>query len=178
MKKKNLFFVLAAIAIFFAFGCQKVSGQQNGNWYFTRFPGGALTIPACDGSETLYEAGDVFSLVDPDLQNWGLNKPSQATAETAVQGLELVEYASFYQIFGSRSSELDKLCLTQNQIKVFCSQHPDWFSLGDPFTIFLFKSEQYYFVVRVEVTCVGLWVVVYPLDFVNVWMGRIVVPKL
>ena len=95
-----------------------------------------LTIDVLDGKEILANATEVFLAgIDGDLKNWALDKVDVATKETAVNVYELVSDATFAQMFGSLSNDLDKLCLTQAQIKSFCTKYPDWIR-GDGFGTF------------------------------------------
>lgn len=145
--------------------------------------GESIVIDACDGSETIANAKDTFkSGIDSDFKNWGTNKPGQATEDTAVQVHEMVKDATFAQMFGSLGTDLDKLCLTQHQIKKFCKKHANWLRTDGYGTFFLFKVEDQYFVVGVGVVSDGLGVDVDRLEYDRVWHGeyrhRVVSPQL
>lgn len=142
-----------------------------------------ITIGATDGTETLAEAGDVFTgWVDDDFKNWKTNKPGKATGETPVQVYEMAENADFAQIFGGFDRELDDLCLSQGQIKSFAANHRDWLRKDGYATFFLFKVGTEFFVAYVRVGSDGdLGVDAYRFDYGFVWsaesLRRVVVPQ-
>lgn len=145
--------------------------------------GQSIIIDACDGTETLANARDVFpSGIDPDLKRWGTDKAGRATEETAIQVHEMIKDATYAQMFGSLGTDLDKLCLTQHQIKNFCKKNPNWLRQDGYATFFLFKVNDQFFVADVGVGSVGLDVGVdrFGVDFVwsAVRLRRVVVPQL
>jgi len=145
--------------------------------------GQTLILEALDGTATLAQAKETFkSGIDPDFKNWGTDKPGKATEETAVRVHGMVQNATFAQMFGSLGSDLDKLCLTQHQIKAFCAKHPDWLRQDGYATFFLFKVEDQFFVADVYVYSDGLYVFVRRLARGLVWNAgyarRVVVPQL
>lgn len=145
--------------------------------------GERITISACDGTETLANAKNVFkSGIDPDFKNWGTDKSGQATAETAVEVHEMDKKdATFAQIFGSIGTDLDKLCLTQHQIKKLCAEHTGWLRQEGYATFFLFKDGSKFFVARVRVRSGGLFVFVDGLEYDYLWDAefrhRVVTPQ-
>ncbi|MFM7088394.1 MAG: hypothetical protein ACKOW9_02600, partial [Candidatus Paceibacterota bacterium] len=129
-----------------------------------------LMLDALDGKETLATAKETFpSGIDGDFKNWGTNKPGVATKEQAVDVHELVKDGTFAQMFGSLGTDLDKLCLTQSQIKNFCKKHPQWLRQNGSATFFLFKVEDQFFVALVGVLSDGLFVFVYRFERDRVW---------
>jgi hypothetical protein len=142
----------------------------------------AILLPACDGTETLVGSRDVFVWRDPDLKNWGLDKPGKATEETAVSVHEMVEDATFAKMFGSLGADLDKLCLTQSQIKTFCKKHVDWLRTDGYGTFFLLKVGDQFFVADVNVHSDGWSVSVNRFENDGVlhaeYAPRMVVPQL
>lgn len=142
-----------------------------------------IEIDSSSGTETLAEAADVFtSWIDSDFKNWNTNKPGITTKEQAVDVHELIQDATFAQMFGSLGTDLDKLCLTQAQIKNFCKKHPNWLRTDGYATFFLFKVEDQFFVARVDVQSAGLRVSVHRFEYDRVWDAedsrRMVVPQL
>lgn len=142
-----------------------------------------IFIETCDGSQTIATAKETFkSGIDGDFKNWGTNKPGASTQKTAVQVHEMVKDATFAQMFGSLGTDLDKLCLTQHQIKTFCEVHKNWLRTDGYGTFFLFKVEDQFFVAHVYVYSDGLRVYVYRLGYDFVWYAeyrlRVVVPQL
>jgi len=142
-----------------------------------------IIIAPCDGKKTLAQTKDVFkSGIDSDFKNWKLDKQGLATEETSVQVYELARDVTFAQMFGSLGADLDKLCLTQHQIKAFCEQHSSWLRTDGYGTFFLFKEDEQFFVARVYVNSVGLDVYVDRFGRGLVWDAgcarRVVVPQL
>lgn len=145
--------------------------------------GTTITIAPCDGTETLAQAKDVFpSGIDSDFKNWNLDKPGIKTGETRVQVHELVKNADFATMFGSLGTDLNKLCLTQHQIRIFCKKHRNWLRPDGDVTFFLFKGNNEFFVAYVGVNSGGLFVNVYRFEHDSVWRvdvrHRVVVPQL
>ncbi len=129
-----------------------VGGVERGQNEFLRLISGeeTLVIDECDGSEILADADDVFAWIDSDFRNWGANEKGHAKGNTPVQVCELEKDAKFYQIYGASSVDLDKLCLTQHQIKKFVQKHRSWLRTDGYGTFFLFKSKSHYFVAYVR----------------------------
>lgn len=149
---------------------QSVSGAQG------------LTVSKC-GTETLAEAGDVFTgYVDSDFRNWGLNEPSAPTPPTKVNVYEMAEDATFAQMFGSLSSDTAKLCLTQAQIKRFVKEHRKHLRSDGYATFFLFKVGDNFFVADVYLNAGEPVVYVRRFELDVEWDGdyrrRVVVPQL
>ncbi len=146
--------------------------------------GTTITLAPCDGTQTLAQAKKTFpSGIDSDFKNCKLDKQGLATEETSVQVYELAKNATFAQMLGSLGADLDKLCLTQHQIKVFCEQHSNWLHTDGYGTFFLFKEDEQFFVAGVGVDSGGLYVYVrrfFEDDYV--WRAgdapRLVVPQL
>ena len=107
-----------------------------------------------------------------DLKNWNTDKPGKATEKTTVVVHEMVKDATFAQIFGFLGTDLDKLCLTQHQIKAFCKKHSNRLRSDGYATFFLFKVEDQFFVAGVLVDSDGLDVFVYRLERGSVWFAR------
>ncbi|MFA5095514.1 MAG: hypothetical protein WC447_02565 [Candidatus Paceibacterota bacterium] len=141
-----------------------------------------IIIDACDGSEILATANEIFkSGIDSDFKNWNTDKSGKATKETAVAVHEMVKDATFAQIFGSLGTDLDKLCLTQHQIKMFCKKYSNRLRPDGYATFFLFKVEDQFFVACVIVNSDGLHVFVDRFEDARVWCARyalrVVVPQ-
>ncbi len=143
----------------------------------------SIIINAVDGSSLLSEASDVFSWIDKDFKNYGADERGPATKETRVQVFEMSKDATFKDMFGSLSSNLETLCLTQAQIKEFVKMHRTWLRTDGYGTFFLFKSNNNFFVALVGVGSGGtLRVGVFRLEYSLVWYagGRrcLVAPQL
>ncbi len=143
-----------------------------------------LTIDAVDGSEIIAGSDDMFEAgIDSDFVKWGANERGVATVETPVDVHELVKNATFTQMFGSLSADVSRFCLTQHQIKTFIKNHRNWLRTDGYATLFLFKSNNQFFVANVYLRSDGrLAVCVYEFARDRVWTAgyryRIVVPQL
>lgn len=146
--------------------------------------GETLIIDECDGSEILSDASDVFEWIDPDFINWGADERGDVTSDTPVVDVyELEKDGSFSQIYGAFSADLEKLCLTQHQIKKFVQKHRRWLKEDGYGTFFLFKSNGHLFVASVNFRSDGrLNVIVGRFESDNVWDAeyrhRFVIPQL
>ena len=151
--------------------------------------GESIVIPACDGSESLASADDVFNYIDGDFKNWDLDFTSEATPETPTSVYEMDRDANFKGMFFSLNTDLNKLAFSQHQIKEFVQSKDcaKWLR-GDGYaTFFLFKKGKgktaKYFVARVYVYSDGYRLVyVRRFGYADVWRAddrhRLVVPKM
>ena len=123
--------------------------------------GESIVIPACDGSESLASADDVFNYIDGDFKNWDLDFTGEATPETPASIYEMAEDANLKGMFSSLGADLDRLAFSQHQIKKFVQEKKTAKGLrGDGYaTFFLFKKgvgkAAKYFVARVRVRSDG-----------------------
>lgn len=145
--------------------------------------GETLTIDACDGTKILADAKDVFAYIDSDFKNWGADEKGAATEEIAIEVCEMVKDGMFAQLFGSLSTDVQKLCLTQNQIVGFVKKHRNWLRTDGRATFFLFKANGELFVADVNFNSDdSLYVNVYRFVHDYVWDAvyrrRVVVPRL
>ena len=142
-----------------------------------------LVIDACDGTNVLADAKDVFAYTDPDLKNWKADQEGSASSETFVEVYEMEKKdGTFLQMFGSLSSDLQKLCLTQDQIIGFVKKHRQWLRTDGYGTFFLFMSNEQHFVAFVRFSDGRLDVRVRRFGYSYVWRAdshrRVVVPQL
>lgn len=145
--------------------------------------GTSIKIDAVDGSGTLSKAKEVFVWIDPDFVGYGADEPGLATKETPVAVYEIAKNSTFAQMFRSLSSNLNKLCLTQAQIKNFAEKHHNWLRTCGYGTFFLFKSNNNFFVAGVGVRSGGEFVVrAVRFEKDDVWSAegkyRLIVPQL
>jgi hypothetical protein len=108
-----------------------------------------LVINATDGHETLARATDVFRYIDSNFGRWNCNTVGPPTEETTVQVHEMVSDSTFLEMFNSFGVTIDRLVLTQAQIKQFATRNPDWLKKGGNGTFFLFKTGDEFFVAAV-----------------------------
>ncbi|MBI2065717.1 MAG: hypothetical protein HYT68_01470 [Candidatus Zambryskibacteria bacterium] len=142
-----------------------------------------IVVAATDGKKTLANARDVFTTyVDSDFKNWDCDVPAGPTAETEIAIYEMVKDGTFAQLYGNFGENLDRLCLTQAQIRVFARDHRNWLRADGWVTFFLFKVNGEFFVALVRVRARGLLVHVSRFSDDDVWTAslrpRIVVPQL
>lgn len=155
----------------------------------TRIISGNETIPIgnLNGRTTISRATDVFKWISPDFKKFGLDKPGRPTEKINVVVHELIKDGTFLQIFTDINPNFNESVMTFSQIIEFCEKNPGWLSRPG-FTLFLAEKRRNifqkvfdfifnrksgkYFVVRVVVHSVGLYVYVYRLERGNVWVGR------
>lgn len=147
----------------------------------------SLVLDECDGTEVLADAKDVFAYIDSDFKRWGADEKGPATGKTPVHVYEMAKDGAYTQIFGSLSSDMRKLCLTQAQIKNFIKKHRGWLHADGYATFFLFKSNGHFFVASVRTSSDGrldahVYRFVYRFEPSHVWIAeysrRVVVPQL
>lgn len=143
----------------------------------------SLVLDSADGKEILADAKEIFAYIDPDFIKYGADEEGSSTKETPVAVYELVKDTAFSQMFGSLSSDLNNLCLTQAQIKSFAKNYRNWLRTDGYATFFLFKSHNQFFVAIVLVSSVvRLRVRVFRFEDSGVWCAglrhRLVVPQL
>ncbi len=146
-----------------------------------------IIINACDGRETIASATDVFpSGTSFDFRDLLSKTNSCASTNIApVQVYEMTQEATLLQLFNSlsTSTDLNDLCLTQHQIKLFCKDCSNWLLKGGCGTFFLFKIDGVILVALVFMFSDGLFIAVYDIECKFVWdiknsHRRVVVPKL
>ncbi len=145
--------------------------------------GESITIGATDGQGTIAEAKDTFpGWIDDDFVNYGTKVKGQPKKATKVQVYEMIKDGTYAQIFGGFGENLDRLCLSQDQIICFCRDQAKWLRSDGYGTFFLFKVNGEFFVAYVFRYSDGLKVRVYRLSCGNVWDAgyrhRVVVPQL
>ncbi|MCX6714464.1 MAG: hypothetical protein NTX72_01480 [Candidatus Uhrbacteria bacterium] len=142
-----------------------------------------ITIAPCDGSRYIGKQEKTFVAgIDGDFERWNLNNRGKSTDAANVSVFEMIKDATFAQMFGSLGSDLDKLCLSQDQIIKFCETNRDKLRKDGYATFFLFKENENFFVAGVDVSSDGLSVLVGPFEHDGVWYAgcvhRVVIPQL
>jgi hypothetical protein len=99
-----------------------------------------LTIDPTGGQETLARAADVFRYIDSNFENWQCNVAGPPTEESLVDVYQMARDSTLQQMFGGFGVPLDRLTLTQAQIKQFVKRYPGWLKKGGNGTFFLFDS--------------------------------------
>jgi len=119
-------------------------------------------IKATDGKRYLANAKETFKYISATYQSKKLDLQGfiPPTPDISTNVYELVDDATYAQIFGSLSNDLDKLCLTQDQIEEFCLTHPDQLRAEPYPTLFLFKANADFFVAIVVVHSYGLVIII------------------
>ena len=143
--------------------------------------GERLMLDACDGKQTIAKAINVFSWIDPDFKDWNLDVEGEATPKAPVAVREMIEDANFARMFTSVSPDVEKLVLTQSQIRNFVIKYRNWLRTDGYATFFLFKENDELFVAPVCLASGGdLRVYVRRFGRALVWLAdyrpRLVVP--
>ena len=86
---------------------------------------------------------DLFSYIGSDFKNWNLDNQKKVSV------YELNKDATFKQMFNELNHDLDKLCLTQEQILSFIENYKDKLHPKGYATLFLLKENDEYFVADV-----------------------------
>ena len=108
-----------------------------------------LTIGPTGGQETLARAADVFRYIDSNFENWQCNVAGPPTEESFVDVYQMARDSTLQQMFGGFGVPLDRLTLTQAQIKQFVKRYPGWLKKGGNGTFFLFEAGNRFFVAAV-----------------------------
>lgn len=147
--------------------------------------GELLTIPKVSGNARIAGAFYVFNEIDPDFGSPLEMGYGMASKETRVYPYELTQKATFAEMFGSLLVDLNSLCLTEDQIITFVVKYALLISknLNQFPVLFLTKTREDFFVVRVCECRGGFCVERYPLAYYFHWPPsvfhyRVVVPYL
>ena len=105
-----------------------------------------LVLRPIDGQETLAGATEAFRYIDSNFEHWNCDVPGRPTKETPVQVYEMVGDSTFQEMFGGFGVALDRLALTQAQVKQFVQRYPGWLKKGGNGTFFLFNAGDEFFV--------------------------------
>ncbi|MDB4984806.1 MAG: hypothetical protein JWM20_985 [Patescibacteria group bacterium] len=102
-----------------------------------------LIIDACSGERTFASSPTLFG---SHGAGWPFNEmdyPSAPTPEIEIERYQMIKPDCVTDIFKSFSSDLEKLCLNQDQIITFCEKHPEEISRESSMTtFFLFKRKE------------------------------------
>ena len=105
-----------------------------------------LALGPADGQETLARATDIFRYIDSNFEHWSCDVAAPPTKEASVQVYEMVRDSTFQEMFGGFDVKLDRLALTQAQIKQFVKRYHNWLKKGGNGTFFLFQGGNEFFV--------------------------------
>jgi hypothetical protein len=115
-----------------------------------------IIIGPSEGKRKLIEMGELFSSIcyRGNLASLYYTENSKVVVckprpKTRLQVLELVRGGSSRQIFSGFGLEFDQLCLTEDQIILFCENHRKWLHDGVIGTLALFKLGDDYFVTQI-----------------------------
>ncbi|MEK7453251.1 MAG: hypothetical protein AAB614_03385 [Patescibacteria group bacterium] len=151
-----------------------------------------IAIKPCDGKETLAKADDVFGVIDQNFKNLDIDNKAEdatdATKKVSVQIYEVAKETTPAEMFGFLGGNLERLCMTQHQIKLFCRDnfntlHFNTFDKDERISnFFLFQNGEYFFIPSVSRHYSGLSIVLH--KFRNSFAmailppSRLVVPEL
>lgn len=143
-----------------------------------------IIIEPLDGLKTIFEAKNVFpSYIDLGFKKIKSQEYKQESPETRVCVYEMLKNARLFEMFYSLSPELNGLCLTQNQIIIFCKKYFDYLRRDNNNTFFLLKEDEidHFFVACVRLLPSGLSIFLDSLGsqhaYVSSCLHRIVVPE-
>lgn len=136
------------------------------------------TISLPKVGKKLISKSKLFSYIDGDFKNWGLNDTTTSQKQN-LSVYELTEDMTFEQIFPIP----EKMFLTQGQILSFIEKHKDKLRTDGYATFFLFKSKGKFFVASVFGYDGGaLGVIVFRSAYDGPWDAqarpRVVIPQL
>jgi hypothetical protein len=135
----------------------------------------STVIPALNKIESIKDS-KLFYHIDPDFENYGIEKNTYFTNIQKVDVLEITKDVAFDQMFDKKQT------LTQSQILYFVKENREKFN--DFYsTFFLFESSCNFFVAHVSSLSSGkLYVSVHHFEYSGVWHAeyrhRIVVPHI
>jgi len=141
-------------------------------------------IKATSGTEKFSSAYDVFGDVDTLFSMLGGNESSAPTERMEIGCYVTIREHTFAQVFGSIASDLDKACVTLNQIKEFARANMQWIVDSNRSFYFLFKYGGKYHIASVTTDPLSprhLKTLLFRYDDTFVWPYRLVqtyiVPK-
>jgi len=137
-----------------------------------------IALPATSGKKLIHSS-KLFSYINSDFANWGLDRTENKTSKMNVDVLEMDKDATFKELFLNP----DKMWMTQEQILYFVKNHKNKLRQEGWANFFLLKKDDVFFVARVDVHSGGsLKVLVYQFVHADVWYAeyrhRLVVPQL
>lgn len=141
-------------------------------------------IASTSGTERLSYAYDVFSNVDTLFALLGGSEDSNSTEKTEIGIYQVTEAHTFANVFECIAENLDKACVTLNQVKEFARANWRWIVDGDRLLYFLYKHRAGYGVASIVTDPLfprHMAVVAFKYDDEMAWPGRMaqifVVPK-
>lgn len=156
--------------------------------YLKDFSGkSSIILSPCDGSGKLLEAKEVFTAgiyyPNPDFAKSIIDKNQVIkTKKTKVRVYEVIKNSTLAQMFGCFETEIERLCLTQHQIKKFCKNHSKWLEYSCMANFFVFKCGGKVAVAWVGVNLAGLNIQFRQLNdeevFLGIYRHRLIVPQL
>jgi hypothetical protein len=142
-----------------------------------------FVVEALDGKETIANGTEVFKFIDQNFFTWNLNKPSQPTKKTRFSTFDVIEDATFGEMFRflSRKVNLNSCLTTQAQIKNICQKN--LLELNDDVYSFLTENEdKEVVVISVTATGIGLQASLWRLEDGKIWFAKgrrkLIVPRL
>lgn len=129
------------------------------------YPHEVIILSGRNGSRTISRASDVFfGHIYSGFFDEGVDDPSERTPELRIavykvsQMPESPDDTSFEPILNALSGDIERFCLTGDQIIAFCEEHPERLD-ADNGTLFFRKNREKLLVVIVNKHCDGLHVV-------------------
>ncbi len=159
---------------------------KNGAPYLRLLTQEPLVIDPTDGSRIIADASNAFpGGIDPNFRKRA-SEAGKPTEKTLVKVYEMIQDATFTQMFNALAADVSRLCLTQSQIIEFVEAHRDQLQGGFAGqTYFLFRSYNQLFVAYVEFSssgCGPLAAGLRDFEYIYSWSHdaqcRVVVPQL
>ncbi|MFH1454769.1 MAG: hypothetical protein ABIF22_00350 [bacterium] len=110
--------------------------------------GEKIVLDPIESKELIITARDKFDFVFVSA-SYGFNVPDKPTEKTEVEVLEIIKNGTLRDIFKSFGKNINRLCLTQSQIKQFSEKYVEWF-LDNKGTFFLLKGKNQIFILYVR----------------------------
>ena len=111
-----------------------------------------IFIDGCGGDieSGLHCASNLFTgYLSSNLKDWNLINPQQKTEKAKVKIFEIRKDGNYMTLFKSFNIDLEKLCMTQSQIRIFCQNQKEKLRTDGYGTFFLFKEGNVFFVAYV-----------------------------
>ena len=109
-----------------------------------------IIIKATKGERTIEKMRNVFRFVDHDLAKQDIDVKGLPTPEMRVEVFKMIKNGTAAEVFGGFGENLDRLCLTQDQIISFVENHTKWIGKKICGVSFLTKIKNVYFVFEVD----------------------------
>lgn len=143
MKKKSLFIITVVLVVGLVI-CSEDEEKGDIRMSLT-LKYDSLMIPKCDGRKTIAKCYRLFrkgTHKSPER----FNHPSSKTGVTYTKAYRTIDEGSFQRALTILLRDIEKSCLTQHQISVFCNKYKRLLKEDDRNVILFFKDNGQYFI--------------------------------